>query len=115
MVFLSPLLAYGNAMHTEFQESVKDCCSMDSSEQEDAHSCCTLDLEETSKTCDENPCHPSSCHINQVNVLPAYVPENLEELNPNFKNSEKLKIDNYKSLLISDVSSSSWKPPRFNS
>ena len=115
MVFLSPLLAYGNAIHAEEIEIVEDCCIVENSEMEDAHACCLIDVEEPSKSCEDSPCHPTPCHISQVNVLPAYIPENINEVNYSFESSERLKIDNYKSLLISEVSSSSWKPPRINS
>ncbi|MFA7447220.1 MAG: hypothetical protein WCY77_02155 [Weeksellaceae bacterium] len=112
MVFLSPLMAYAIAMHPDEVQIEMDCCVMDPLEMDDVHSCCMNDTDESSKKCDDSPCHTSPCHISHVNVLPAYFPEDKIESKAVFISSKKLKTDNYKSLLPSEVSSPSWKPPK---
>ena len=113
MVFLSPLMAYANAMHADEVQMEMDCCVMDPSEMNAVHSCCISDTDESSKKCDDSPCHTSPCHISHVNVLPAYFPEDKDESKTEPISSKKLKTDNYKSLLLSEVSSPSWKPPKY--
>ena len=113
MVFLSPLLAYGNAIHSDEIQVETDCCIVDLTEMGDTHSCCPADTDDSSKKCGDNPCHTSPCHISHVNVFSAYFPENKEDSKAEFISSKKLKTDNYISLLPSEVSFSSWKPPKY--
>ena len=103
-------MAYAIAMHPDEVQIEMDCCVMDPLEMDDVHSCCMNDTDESSKKCDDSPCHTSPCHISHVNVLPAYFPEDKIEPKAVFISSKKLKTDNYKSLLPSEVSSPSWKP-----
>lgn len=112
MVFLSPLMAYGIAIHADEVQIETACCVLDSSEMDDVHTCCIDETDATSKKCDDSPCHTSPCHISHVNVLPAYFPENMEDAKMAVISSKKLKTDNYKSVHPSDVSFPSWKPPK---
>lgn len=113
MVFLSPLMAYANAMQANEVQIEMECCIIDSSEMNDVHSCCISDTDESPKKCDDSPCHTSPCHISHVNVLPAYFPDENVESKAEHISAKKLKTDNYKSLLPSEVSYPSWKPPKY--
>ncbi|MDD3772629.1 MAG: hypothetical protein PHC38_08245 [Weeksellaceae bacterium] len=113
MIFLSPLLAFTN-IQAEYQESLMeaDCCVVDAESQKE-HSCCMdSDAEQPVKKCNDNRCHPSTCHLTQISVFSFYMNDYQTDEFSSFY-LKKTKFDHYKSLTIENLSASSWKPPKY--
>lgn len=115
MILLSPLLAFStiqSEIHTNFEED--NCCLVDSNEKEEEHSCCIAESDlDFPRECNDNRCHPGNCHLNQISVFSFYVTEFQE--NDEFLGffTKKTKFDQYKSLIVENLSNSSWKPPKY--
>lgn len=114
VIFLSPGLSFASVFtlfehHSEMEIS---CCSVENSSESD-HNCCHENETSGDKDCGDHSCPTHDCHLHSVNVFHIYFPNNNFENETKFVSLEKLKSDNYHSLIIKDLSFSFWNPPKY--
>lgn len=114
MIFISPIMAFSTLKVDSHIEENQCCVTSNAIEEKKDHSCCSkLSTENENNGCADKNCNSNTCQFTQISTFHVFIPKSytLDNLNSVF--SENSKFDFYQSLIIKDLTDSSWKPPKY--